>query len=136
MSDYALDSDTTTLLLRGHEKVCRRAAQIEPPRLSVTIITVEEILTGWYTQIRRARRDEQLLRAYAALQQAIEFLGRIRVLPMDQDSLQRFHDFRTSKYRLGTNDLKIAAIVQRHGATLVSRNQRDFKRIPGIQLED
>jgi predicted nucleic acid-binding protein len=37
---------------------------------------------------------------------------------------------------VGTNDLKIAAIVQRHGATLATCNLRDFKRIPGMRLED
>jgi predicted nucleic acid-binding protein len=51
MTTYALDSDTTTLLLRGHPSVCQRAAETEAAQLSLTIITVEEILTGWYTQI-------------------------------------------------------------------------------------
>jgi tRNA(fMet)-specific endonuclease VapC len=71
-----------------------------------------------------------------ALQQAVEFLARIRILPMDDDGLQRFHALRKSKYRVGTNDLKIAAIAQRFGATLVTRNLRDFKRIPGLRLKD
>jgi tRNA(fMet)-specific endonuclease VapC len=115
MTTYALDSDTTTLLLRGHPAVCQRAAEVDPEQLSVTIITVEEILTGWYTQIRRAR---------------------IRILPMDAPALQRFHEFRKGKYRVGSNDLKMAAIAQRHGATLVTRNLRDFKRLPGLKLED
>ncbi len=63
MTTYALDSNTTTLLLRGHPKVSRRAAAMEAEQLSVTIITVEEILTGWYAQIRRAKKDEHTLRA-------------------------------------------------------------------------
>jgi tRNA(fMet)-specific endonuclease VapC len=97
---------------------CVSAAAVDADQLSVTIITVEEILTGWYTQIHRAKKDEQLLRAYVALQQAVEFLGRIRILPMDEDGLHRFHEYRKSKYRIGTNDLKMAAIAQRFGATL------------------
>jgi hypothetical protein len=64
-------------------------------------ITVEEILTGWYGQIRRAKNDEQALRAYASLQQAVEFLGRVRILPMDKEALEQFHAFRKGKYRLG-----------------------------------
>jgi len=55
MNTYALDSDTTTLLLHGHAAVCQRAAAVDAEQLSVTIITVEEILTCWYTQIRRAK---------------------------------------------------------------------------------
>jgi len=34
---------------------CCFAAAVEAEQLSVTIITVEEILTGWYSQIRRAK---------------------------------------------------------------------------------
>ena len=79
MTEYGLDTDTATLLLRGHAQVSARAAAVEAEQLSVTIITVEEILTGWYSQIRRAKNDEQILRAYASLQQAVEFLGRVRI---------------------------------------------------------
>jgi tRNA(fMet)-specific endonuclease VapC len=136
MTTYALDSDITTLLLRGHPTISRRAAAAEPEQLSVTIITVEEILSGWYAQIRRAKKDEQTLRAYAALQQAVEFLGRIGILPFDAHALEIFHEFRKSGYRVGTNDLKMAAIAQCHGATLVTRNLLDFKRLPAIKVED
>ena len=85
---------------------------------------------------RRAKKDDQVLRAYTALQQAVEFFARIRILPMDGEAMKQFHELRAGKYRVGTNDLKIAALVQRHGATLVTRNLRDFKRFPGMALED
>jgi tRNA(fMet)-specific endonuclease VapC len=136
MITYVLDTDTTTLLLRGQMSVRQRVASVEAEQLAVTIITVEEILTGWYSQIRRSKKDDQVLRAYTGLQQAIEFLARIRILPMDLEGLELFHDLRSGKHRIGTNDLKIAAIVQRQGATLVTRNLRDFKRIPGMRLEN
>jgi tRNA(fMet)-specific endonuclease VapC len=136
MSEYALDTDTATLLLRGHAQVCARAAAVEAEQLSVTIITVEEILTGWYSQIRRAKNDQQILRAYASLQQAVEFLGRVRILPMDEEALGQFHAFRKDKLRIGSNDLKMAAIAKRNGVTLVTRNLRDYKRLPGLKLED
>jgi hypothetical protein len=47
VTEYTLDTDTTTLLLRGHPEVCARTAAVETEQLSVTIVTVEEILTGW-----------------------------------------------------------------------------------------
>jgi tRNA(fMet)-specific endonuclease VapC len=136
MSGFALDTDTTTLLLRGQPKVRARSASIEPEQLAVTIITAEEILTGWYTQIRRAKKDDQLLQAYTALHQAIEFLAHIRILPLDEETLERFHEFRKGKFHIGTNDLRMAAIAKRHNATLVTCNLRDFKRLPGLQVED
>jgi tRNA(fMet)-specific endonuclease VapC len=77
MSLWVLDTDAVTLWLRGQETLAARIATTPPQQLAVTIITVEEILGGWYTQIRRARDDQQLARAYQALQQAVEFTRRI-----------------------------------------------------------
>ncbi|MCP4106391.1 MAG: type II toxin-antitoxin system VapC family toxin [Desulfobacteraceae bacterium] len=40
------------------------------------------------------------------------------------------------KIRIGTQDLKIAAIALNHDATVVTRNKRDFERIPSLKIED
>jgi tRNA(fMet)-specific endonuclease VapC len=136
MSLYVLDTDCLTLLLHGHTEICQQAATHDPADLAITIVTVEETLTGWYSQIRRAKKDGQLIRAYAALQQAVEFTSRVRILPMNLEALTGYHELRSAKPRLGANDLRIAAIVLIHDAILVTRNMRDFKGILGLQLED
>jgi tRNA(fMet)-specific endonuclease VapC len=136
MSQYALDTDTLTLLLHGHANVTQRAAAHDPADLAVPIVAVEEILTGWYTRIRQSKSDDQLARAYAAVQQAVEFTARVRILPFDRSAIQRFRQLRASKPRLGVNDLKIAAIALEQGAVLVTRNVQDFGQLPGLQLED
>lgn len=38
--------------------------------------------------------------------------------------------------RIGTMDLKIAAIALANDATLLSRNLRDFGKVPGLRVED
>lgn len=136
MSLYVLDTDCLTLLLHGHAKICKTVAAHDPAELATTIVTVEETLTGWYSQIRRAKTDDQLIRAYAALQQAVEFTARVRILPFDDVAIDCFHGLRAGKRRLGTNDLRIAAVVLVHDAILVTRNLRDFKGVLGLQLED
>ena len=136
MSLYVLDTDCLTLLLHGNAEICRQVAARDPTELAISIVVVEETLTGWYSQIRRAKKDDQLVRAYRALQQAVEFSARVRILSMDEVAMQRFHDLRAMKPRLGANDLRIAAIVLIHGVVLVTRNMRDFKGIPRLQLED
>jgi tRNA(fMet)-specific endonuclease VapC len=124
------------LLLRGQPEICRRVATGDPAELSVTIVTVEETLTGWYAQIRRAKKDEQVIRAYGALQEAVEFCGRAGILPFDGEALARFQALRAAKRRAGTNDLRIGAITLTHRGTLVTRNQQDFKGIPELNLEN
>jgi len=136
MSLHVFDTDSLTLLLHGHAEVSRRAGAHDPADLALTIVTVEETLTGWYSQIRKAKNDEQLIRAYAALQQAVEFCARVRILPVDQEALLRFKDLRSKKLRVGNNDLRMAAVVLSHNAELVTRNLRDFKRITGLQIVD
>ena len=78
MSLWVLDTDMLTLWLRGQETVATRVATTPPQQLAVTIITIEEVLGGWYTQVRRARDDQQLARAYEALQQTVEFTRSIQ----------------------------------------------------------
>ena len=136
MSLYVLDTDMVTLLSRGHEQVAEKAAAHAANELAVTIIAVEEVLTGWYSQIRRAKKDEQLARAYAALQQAVEFFARVRVLPSEIAAIRRFRALRRAYPRIGGNDLRIAAIVQQHQATLVTRNRDDFRDIESLLVED
>jgi tRNA(fMet)-specific endonuclease VapC len=136
MSLWVLDTDMLTLWFRGWETVAARVATTLPQQLAVTIITVEEILRGWYTQIRQARDDQQLARAYQALQEAVEFTRGIQLLPFDLPGIRRYRQLRTHYRRIGTNDLRIAAIVLEQQGILVARNTTDFADIPGLQLDD
>jgi len=63
MSLYVLDTDTLTLAERGHPDVSRRIQSMAPPQLAITVISIEEQLTGWYTLLRKtkdpAKRDTE-----------------------------------------------------------------------------
>jgi tRNA(fMet)-specific endonuclease VapC len=136
MSLWVLDTDMLTIWLRGQETVAARVATTPPQQLAVTIITVEEILRGWYTQLRQARDDQQLARAYQALQETVEFTRGILLLPFDLPGIRRYRQLRTHHRRIGTNDLRIAAIVLEQQGILVTRNPTDFVDIPGLQHDD
>ena len=55
---------------------------------------------------------------------------------MSLPALARYEALRRMKLNVRKIDLRIAAIVLEIGATLVSRNLRDFRRVPGLVVED
>ncbi len=62
-----LDTDHVSLLQRGHPAVSARVLATPPDQLAVSVITFEEQLGAWYTQVRKARDPEKLARAYEGL---------------------------------------------------------------------
>jgi tRNA(fMet)-specific endonuclease VapC len=48
----------------------------------------------------------------------------------------RFEQLRSMRLHVGLMDLRIAAIALENGMTVVTRNQSDFKRVPGLTIED
>ena len=56
---------------------------------------------------------------------------------VDSDAWHYREIFRSLKERgelIGANDLWIAAAALRHNEPLVTRNARDFQRVPGLQV--
>jgi tRNA(fMet)-specific endonuclease VapC len=133
---YILDTDHLSLQQRGHPQLLLHLRQIPPDELAITVITVEEQLRGRLAQIRSARADAELLQAYSHLRETVYWLGRFRILDFDQQAKQTFDHLCQQKVRIGTQDLRIAAIALSVGAMLVTRNQNHFGQIAGLRLVD
>ena len=136
MSVYVLDTDTLTLFEEGHPTVLQRVEAHSTSDLAITVLSVEEQLSGWYTRVRKAKNDTQLALAYSSLAQAVRFLSRLQILGFDEAAMRRCEQLRKAKIKIGRTDLRIAAVVLEHEAILVSRNLRDFRKVPGLQIED
>ncbi|TMQ33360.1 MAG: type II toxin-antitoxin system VapC family toxin [Planctomycetota bacterium] len=121
MSVFVLDTDTLSLYQHGHPVVCQRVQAHAANELAITIITVEEQLTGWYSLLRRARKPAAQADAYRRLAHTVHSLSRLEILLYTEDAIARYNKLRTRKLNIGKMDLRIAAIVLEHAATLVTR---------------
>ena len=113
-----------------------RLSQLTPDEAATTIINFEEQMRGWLAYLARVRTLAQQIEAYRRLQRHLDNYRTIPVLEFDPQAAAEFQRLRRSFRRVGTMDLKIAAIVLVHDATLLSRNLSDFGKIPGLKVED
>lgn len=134
MSLYILDTDHVTLHQRNHPQVVAKVQACLPAELAVTVVTLEEQMRGRLAQIGRPGLD--LAATYARLRATAAYFCDLSILPFDPKADQTFQAFRAQKIRLGTLDLRIAAIVLQQDAILITRNRGDFERVPGLQIED
>ena len=133
---YVLDTDHVSLLLGGHPAVTRQLATHPPAEIYVTLVTAQELLDGWLPLLKRKQPVGRYIWAYAGLRRTLEFLCDANLLDFDDQAAREYERLRTTYRRLGTNDLRIAAIALTRGATVVTRNVRDFAQVKGLTVED
>ena len=131
---YVLDTDCFTLFQFGHENIVAHASAVD--RLAISIVTVDESLTGWYSRVRQSKTPEQLATAYRGLHKTVDALRHMEVLPYSQLAIEAQLRLRRQFRQLGKMDLAIASIALEFDATLVTRNRIDFDQIPGLKIED
>jgi tRNA(fMet)-specific endonuclease VapC len=131
-----LDTDSLSLWQHGHPALSQRIAAQPGTELAITVITVQEQLDGWHSQLPRAKRRDHLARLYQRLTDNVRFLARLEILSLTEPAILKYDYLRSLHLNIGKMDLRIGAIVLSIGATLVTRNLRDFQRIPGLQVED
>lgn len=112
----------------------RMEAATEP--IACTVVTVEEALRGWLALIHRIRDVHDQIPAYGRLVHLLDVLSQWDVVPFEDRAADQFTDLRGQRIRIGTMDLKIAAIALANDALLVTGNRRDFAAIPGLRCED
>ena len=135
-----LDTDSLSLLDRERlleSSVLRKNLEKFSPRdIFTTIITFEEQMRGWLAFVARSKNLEQQIYAYQKLHRFLESYRNTQVLDFEAKAVEVFQKLKSQKIRVGTMDLKIAAIAISNNAILISRNLSDFLQIPNLSVED
>ncbi len=135
-----LDTDHITLVQRQDnalgESLRQQLRSSPDDDMRVTAISLEEQMRGWLAAIRRQRSVHDQVPYYKRLEEVAQFFARWEMLSFNEHAADMFDQLRAQRIRIGTQDLKIAAICVVNGATLLSSNLRDFERVPGLLVED
>jgi tRNA(fMet)-specific endonuclease VapC len=137
---YLLDTDHISIVQRQSEpaysSLLSRIGDHQPTDFHVAIISFHEQITGWNAYLNRARTREAVVRAYDMFQQVLAEFATASVAAFDATASAYFDSLRASKIRIGTMDLRIAAIALANDWTLLTRNSVDFSRVPNLRIED
>lgn len=136
MIRFVLDTDVLTLLQHGHAKLLQRLLAAVPGEVAVTIISVEEQVSGWYSLLRKAKSNSGLAFAYQSLADLVLRLAKHQIVSFTEPAICRFDALKSQHLGVRAMDLRIAAIALEINATVVTRNLRDFQLVPGLKCED
>src|SRR5438128_6069497 len=133
---HLLDTDNVTLLFEGHPGVVHHLQSHPADDVGTTIVTVAEILRGRVEFLLKAADGPQFRKADDLLRRTQDFLARMPVIATDAPAANHFDRLRTARglRKIDHADLLFASIVLARKATLVTRNLRHFRLIPGLQI--
>jgi tRNA(fMet)-specific endonuclease VapC len=135
-----LDTDHISLALRGNRQVITRLQTLNQSQWAVSVISIQEIFNGWVVSLNDPRYQNQQVELYTRLWQSNAFFQQAQVLNFDTAAYQCYEQLLKSqpdlKKRRLAKDMKIAAIGLANQAVVITRNQRDFALVPGLQIAD
>jgi tRNA(fMet)-specific endonuclease VapC len=128
---YLLDANICIYIQRQKPgEVLARFQRLKPGDAAISVITWGELLYG-------AEKSRQRKKALQLLE---EFKTFIPVLPMPENTGETYGAIRASLESkgmpIGNNDLWIAAHAKAEGLTIVTNNEREFQRVPGLKVQN
>lgn len=128
---YHLDTSTVVLFLRAKSPNVRtRINSVSPGQLAISQIVRAELLVGCLKSRRPGFHRERLDR----------FLANVTTLDLDALAAEHYAEIRAELESMGrcigSNDLFIAATARAAGATMVTNNEEEFRRVPGLKVEN
>lgn len=128
---YLIDTDICIYLIREKDRdLKQRFEQHRLYEIGVSAVTVAELQYG----VARSRQMERNRRAL------LGFLTPFEILPFDDKDAELFGILRARLEAegrpIGPYDLELAAQALARGLMLVTNNEGEFRRVPGLHVEN
>ena len=128
---YLIDTNTCTYLInKKPPSAVSRIRSKQPEEVAVSTVTIAELEYG-------VHRSQKIDQDRIAL---LEFLVPLTILDFDQGAVAVYGSIRASLEQKGTPigpmDLLLAAQALSHQLILVTNNEREFRRVAGLQIEN
>ena len=137
---YLFDTDHIGIVQRGSEpefgRFSVRAKDHNPTDFFTSIISFHEQVSGWNAYLNRAKTQQDVVLSYWRFEKILRDFSRTQILPFDEAASEVFESLKKQRVRIGTLDLRIASIAIAKQLTLLSRNLKDFLKVPGLDVED
>jgi tRNA(fMet)-specific endonuclease VapC len=125
-----LDTDICIHVIKARPEKLIQKFERHAEQLCISSIALAELLYG-------AEKSTQRL---ANLETVANFAARLNVLHFGPDAAMHYGQIRAELERagtpVGTHDILISAHARSEGLIVVTRNRREFQRIPGLRVED
>lgn len=125
-------------MFHKHERVLERMGKVGSDDIALALVTRLAMLRGRIEALIKAASAEELLRAVEGLSKSEGFLKQFRIVSIDAGAAEHFDALRANKKlkKMGPGDRLQAAIALANGATLVTRNTKDYAGVPGLKVEN
>ena len=128
---YLLDTCVISDFIKGEVGTKARLKQTPPGDIAVSAITVMELNYGLALNPQRAIKIESIIAS---------FLASVIILPFSTVEAEQAAQVRAALKAqgqpIGAYDVLIAATALRHNLLMITANQREFERVPGLQTEN
>ncbi|MBE0712572.1 MAG: type II toxin-antitoxin system VapC family toxin [Candidatus Aminicenantes bacterium] len=128
---FMLDTDSCIALIkRKPVGILRKITSLGPGDAGISAITLAELRYGVAKSAQKERNSQAL----------DEFLLPLEIADFDETTAGAYGEVRAALEKAGTPigplDTQIGAHALSLGAVLVTHNAREFRRIPGLAVED
>lgn len=130
MITYLLDTNIVIYVIKRRPLEVLGVFNSNATRMAISVITLAELMHG-------AEKSSKPAENLAVVE---DFCSRLIVLPYTEKAAQHYGQIRTALEKkgepIGVNDLHIAAHARSEGLILVTNNEKEFAKVPSLQIEN